>query len=498
MKSKKVIVVGIDGGSFNVLNQLVKDGIMPNLGRILKESVSCEMDTYIDGPGQGWASFMTGKSPLKHGIFYWTLSHGVNSDSIEDKKLWEILSENGLKAGVINLSYTFPPKPINGFMVSGLGSGLEPASDVILSYPEDLIKEITSYCGGHIWGCSYPEGKKKDHEKLLRDIVKMNEYRTKACTYLLDKYDPDFFVVVFRGADLIQHAFWHYLDPAYPSYHEKGPIQNLISSYYNKLDQFIKEVWDRDDAIKFIVSDHGFGAIKTLVYVNEYLAQQGILHKNVNFKSKVGNKYFYKFKATAKPLYDKFLVKYSFFRNLNKARKKNLNKINVAIDWQKTLAYMNGYGTDGLYFNRNSINGPDLESLKADLSTRLMNLKDINTDKAVFNRIYFKDEIRTEKLYDIVPDVIFEVNEGFVTLPDISLEKNEVFEAVDDAVGVQFWTGAHKKHGIFIAGGEEIKSDSQIESVRISDLFPTILYHFNIPIPNDIDGRVLKLSQSHF
>jgi predicted AlkP superfamily phosphohydrolase/phosphomutase len=492
MNSKKVIIVGIDGGSFNVLNNFINDGIMPNLENIMRESSFGELDTYIEGPGQGWASFMTGKSPSKHGIYYWTTAHGINSDAIKDNKIWEILGENGLKCGIVNLSYTFPPKPINGFMISGLGAGLESSSDVIFSYPKSLIKEVISHCGGYIWGCQYADGAMKDYENLLRKIIKMTEYRTKACDYLLENYKPDFFTVVFRGVDLIQHAFWHYLDPVNSEFYEKGPIKDLINSYYSMLDEYIGKIWQRySSAIKLIVSDHGFCGVKKLVNINEYLSQQAFLTKNYSIKSAVGNKYFLKIKKEMKPVYEQFFSKYKFFRELNKIRKKRMNKIDVAIDWQKTLIYLNSYGTDGLYFNKAIINSCDINKLKDDVYKRLINLKDDKTGDNVFKKVYFKEEMKVDKFYEYVPEIIWEVNEGFVIMPDISLEKNEVFESMEE-IDIRFWTGDHKQYGIFIAGGDGIKSGYSVKEIKINDLFPTILNIYDVPVPDDVDGKILK------
>ena len=54
----------------------------------------------------------------------------------------EILGEKGIKSCVINMSYTYPPKPLNGYMISGMGSGLSASKDMKVTYPEELMEEI--------------------------------------------------------------------------------------------------------------------------------------------------------------------------------------------------------------------------------------------------------------------------------------------------------------------------------------------------------------------
>ena len=51
----------------------------------------------------------------------------------------------------------------------------------------------------------------------------------------------------------------------------------------------------------------------------------------------------------------------------------------------------------------------------------------------------------------------------------------------------------HKPYGIFFAIGHDIKkSTSDINGLNLIDLAPTILHIFDIPIPKDMDGKVLK------
>ena len=38
--NNRVFVLGLDGGTFRVINRFIKEGIMPNIGRILENGVS--------------------------------------------------------------------------------------------------------------------------------------------------------------------------------------------------------------------------------------------------------------------------------------------------------------------------------------------------------------------------------------------------------------------------------------------------------------------------
>jgi len=52
-------------------------------------------------------------------------------------------------------------------------------------------------------------------------------------------------------------------------------------------------------------------------------------------------------------------------------------------------------------------------------------------------------------------------------------------------------SGHHRPDGIVILAGEGIESGTSLERANIMDLAPTILYAMGVPIPSDMDGRVL-------
>jgi predicted AlkP superfamily phosphohydrolase/phosphomutase len=109
MKSRvnKVFIISLDGATFGVLNPLIKQGCMPNLGALMSESVSSELESVappVTAPA--WTSFMTGKHPNKHGIFdfakfdserySWTIN---NSNDIQSKTIWQILTASQNRNG---------------------------------------------------------------------------------------------------------------------------------------------------------------------------------------------------------------------------------------------------------------------------------------------------------------------------------------------------------------------------------------------------------------
>jgi hypothetical protein len=56
------------------------------------------------------------------------------------------------------------------------------------------------------------------------------------------------------------------------------------------------------------------------------------------------------------------------------------------------------------------------------------------------------------------------------------------------------WKGNNRHHGLFAIAGPGIKAGQKLEGVRIVDLAPTILHLSGVPMPTDMDGRVLTES----
>src|SRR5207253_732467 len=51
--------------------------------------------------------------------------------------------------------------------------------------------------------------------------------------------------------------------------------------------------------------------------------------------------------------------------------------------------------------------------------------------------------------------------------------------------------GAHDEKGIFLAMGPGIERGKRLEGANLIDVPPTILHAMELPVPGDMDGRVL-------
>ncbi len=151
----RVLVIGLDGATLDLICPWVKEGRLPNLARLMKGGIYGKLESTI--PAQtpvAWTSFMTGMNAGKHGIPDY-VTHEPNSYKIEyinatyrrAKPIWSIVGDRGGRVGVVNVPMTYPPEAVNGFMISGMDT---PGTDATFTYPPDLYGEITEKFGDYM------------------------------------------------------------------------------------------------------------------------------------------------------------------------------------------------------------------------------------------------------------------------------------------------------------------------------------------------------------
>src|ERR1044071_1198032 len=152
--SDKLLVIGLDGASFNVLDGLIEKGYLPNLAKLIADGSRADLETTFPPiTAVAWSSFMTGKNPGKHGIFEFVMreqnSHrqlAVNATLRQGRAIWDILSEAGERVIVHNFPCTYPPHPLNGLMIADF---MTPRGRRDYTYPASLLEELEAKFGDY-------------------------------------------------------------------------------------------------------------------------------------------------------------------------------------------------------------------------------------------------------------------------------------------------------------------------------------------------------------
>ncbi|MCI0739209.1 MAG: alkaline phosphatase family protein [Gemmataceae bacterium] len=140
---RKVIVLGLDGFDPKIARRLMDQGALPNLARLAAQgSFGTVATTYPAQTPVAWSTFATGTNPGGHGIFDFlrrnprTYLPDLALNSYEQKNafsspravnlrrgtpLWSLLSQAGIHCTVLRCPCTYPPDPVNGRLLAGMG-----------------------------------------------------------------------------------------------------------------------------------------------------------------------------------------------------------------------------------------------------------------------------------------------------------------------------------------------------------------------------------------
>lgn len=283
----RVIVLGVNGAEWDILRPLLLRGQLPNLAHVMDNGVSGKMRT-ISAPNcpKIYSIFETSTPPQENGITGF-LVRGVtaNTNMLRAQPLWSLLSQGGVTVGMANVPATFPVRPVNGYMISGMltrGKGCE--DGVLCSpklsevqggeavYPKDLTTELVKNVGDfHIDCARMPEAKDLlGHEAAivhswLAQVSEIREQQRKLFDYLLTNHRTDFTFFVQSCEDRVGH--WLYpIQPFNVGYNAKvQSVQvNAFPDQYRALDKVLGTILQHVDAgtTLFIISDHGIKPLR--------------------------------------------------------------------------------------------------------------------------------------------------------------------------------------------------------------------------------------------
>ncbi|UCE12499.1 MAG: alkaline phosphatase family protein, partial [Candidatus Heimdallarchaeota archaeon] len=507
-QKRRVLVIGLDGGTFDLIDPLLDQGKLPNLQKLMSQGYSSTlMSTIHPISPTAWASFTTGVNPGKHGLFDFSKrQHGsyeqipTTSRDIHTPAIWHLLAQKALKVGLINIPGTYPPEPVNGFMISGFPT---PEENEDFTYPSSLLQELHDHIPGfHL----QPQIAIRDgnEEAFLSDINEVTDNVTKATLYLAGSRSWDLLITVYVGADALGHHFWKFKDPHHPFFCKKlhSKYGNAIDSIYQRIDKEIGKILATIDENTHVIimSDHGFGGAYYAVALNNWLLRQGWMKirrgivsklKYLGFRSGITLTNAYRlakiFRATK--YRQKAYKEKSRLRNLIFKTFFSINDI----DWSRTKAYCVGNGGQ-IFINvegrePQGIVVPEdrLEVAKA-IKSDLLKLTDKKTGGVIFNQVFLREEIYNGPYVEKAADLVFfDSKFRFQVIRFLEFGSNQL------TFPHPVWAGTHRLNGILIVNGPGIQPvRRKKEEVRIWDITPTILALLGVPIADYMDGKPIK------
>ena len=490
----RVLLIGLDGATFDVLGPLMRDGVMPELKALMENGTSGPLEsTRPPITPAAWTTFMTGKGPGKHGIIdFLRYDPQTNRLSFNDNKrisskaktIWQILSDKNYRVGSINVPMTFPPEPVNGFMISGFDT---PPGEPF-TYPKELEAEILAkhpdYTHEKRWE-RHTFGGDALFAKNLEYINQSFERGYDLARFCGEKYGWDVMMVLYKLVDNLQHKAWRYIDKRT---RDSNPARaKMTVDCFARLDAVIgklKALATEHGADIIVMSDHGHGSLDGKAQANLLLARAGYL-------------------TLRSPLARAQTRATTWWRRLvgsnaaSSGGQPSALDHDLAIDWSSTRACVLHAGVYGfLYINlqgrqpQGIVPPAEYESVRREVREALLKARCRDRDGKEIN--VFDDVFVTEELYNTrredhpwMPDLLLAPADGMAVVKKIRGRSPVRW------VPLSRLEGTHRLQGVFVAQGPGVKAGQRI-SASISDLAPTILAGLGEPVPKDMDGHVLR------
>lgn len=471
MKKHKILVIGLDGATWKIINPLIRKGKLPFLAKLKKSSSYGKLISTIPPiTASAWASMQTGMNPGKHGIFGFVKHRDrggeytlISANDINGRNFWEYSSLFDKNSLVINMPVTYPAYISNGVLIS---SFLTPYGETPV-YPKEYKRildkhdyEVDITIQGKYGGLPKNKLTSKDKNIFLGHLKRISKKRIEVYNSFLRETNYDFQFLMFKETDVAQHIFWDSPE---------------LEQYYFYLDKLLENLYQNINTTKgnnsslIIVSDHGFHKIADVEFsAYEWMRREGFITDRETPKKSEFSLYTL-FKKYFK---SKWLRKY-IRDNHGQLR----NKIIASEERKIKKEHSFEVASEGIYFYKQK-NIKYLNKLVKELT------KVEHKGIKVFKLVKKSSDIYSGANIKKAPDIVWLTNKEFSI--NVSFFSKVLFNK-----NLTHIKGNHISdiEGIFLANGDLFKK-GKILDLDIYDIFPLSCYCLGIPIPEDIDGKL--------
>lgn len=485
--SAKILILGLDGATWRLLNPLMAAGELPNLQKLCQTGAHGSLFSAIPPlTAPAWVTFQTGANSGKHSIFDFRLFDRATRNlwlasarDVQLPTLWQLASEVGKQVIAINVPVTYPPQPVNGIVIGGM---LAQSEDESLIYPPSRAPEILArHPNYRISPPVISQRKVMGRRTYVDAAIQTEHHRAELALDLLQHEPWDVFMVQNQCLDYIQHAYYHLLDRAAPEFDEAGyaDVIRFFRAMDDNVGRMVAAAPAHTDIV--VVSDHGFKLQHRLVHLAPWLRDNGYLIEALTPRQRL-----MQLLRRADVLKLRRHLAHWVLRGKTKRFGAAAQSAITRIVWAKSRAFTAIGSISGcIYINRDIVD--DVDGLKRELADKLKTMTDPQTGRRVVERVLFGDDIYSGPYAVNGPDIIVEPAEDFTFGAPSLIAHQKPFTDIDFELEIP---GGHHPEGIFIWAGPGVPA-AEHSAANLMDIAPTVLARMGLSVPNHMDGRVL-------
>src|SRR5436853_1460318 len=203
----KAMIIGLDAASPPLIEKWLDQ--LPNLRTLFQSGTHGTLQSIVPPSSvPAWQCFATGKNPAKIGVWGFLsigpdrqLRHGRTTEEIGC--LWDTCGKAGLKVGVFNIPGTYPPYPVNGFMVSGFPTPPGKA----WAYPKSLMKRLDQAVDGYEIDVplTKPSEMRGGEDAYLAQVERLHTRSVESAKLIVHGFKSDMFLVPLQVLNVIRN-----------------------------------------------------------------------------------------------------------------------------------------------------------------------------------------------------------------------------------------------------------------------------------------------------
>jgi len=312
-----VTMLMFDGATLDMISPAVAAGRLPNIGRIFDQGAVLHLATLRPTQAEPvWSAIATGRLPMYNGVrsaevyrvfggppiqllpdycfaqalvsFGFLAAEPQTTADLTARPIWSILSDHGVRVGVIGWPLTQPAPPVDGFVVSEAFHRLSETQmtfeDASAVWPPELLADVRSALlipanpdpVALVANMGAPQpvndyDARRDPTPVVGDRVHLQLLTA------LEPSAPRFLAVRFPGIDAVGHFFLRYADPSAfgdVSEDERERYGRVLDQYYGFMDTLVGREMERlgPDGLLLVVSAFGMEPLTPSKRVLEMIA----------------------------------------------------------------------------------------------------------------------------------------------------------------------------------------------------------------------------------